>query len=161
MLTATKFRLRNVLQRDLYKLVAPLLKRDGGATSAMLVYEFMLELERCSVSIPEFQNPNVSNVELIERLDQFQLSSQPSTKSRIENIQVGARKHFDGLCLDCINDTERVAGKHIPKNCPLQRVYGSCHCEVDWDEGCRIKHGQPTWYYSTMATEFKYERLFQ
>lgn len=32
---------------------------------------------------------------------------------------------------------------------------------VDWSEGCRVSHGESTWYHSTMGRAEKQSRLFE
>lgn len=49
---------------------------------------------------------------------------------------------FDGLCLDDIKRTK--------KN-DVDEDYWEHDIEKDWSSGCRIAHGQPTWYFSFMG----------
>ncbi|KAL3423784.1 hypothetical protein PVAG01_05531 [Phlyctema vagabunda] len=57
----------------------------------------------------------------------------------IQNV----RSSFHGLCLDCIN-TPSVGS--IDEEARRHRRY-----RIPWDEGCTIRHGQPTWWYSALA----------
>jgi hypothetical protein len=51
-------------------------------------------------------------------------------------------KYFDGLCLDCMDHTQpKFADEHEDYWCHLER-------DMEWDNACRIDHGQATWYYS-------------
>ncbi|THY54415.1 hypothetical protein D6C97_05737 [Aureobasidium pullulans] len=54
-------------------------------------------------------------------------------------------KYFDGLCLDCMDHTQpKFADEHEDYWCHLER-------DMEWDNACRIDHGQATWYYSFMG----------
>jgi len=48
---------------------------------------------------------------------------------------------FDGLCLDCIKMT---------KTGDVDEDYWYHDFQQVWDNGCRIRHGQSTWYFSFM-----------
>jgi hypothetical protein len=49
---------------------------------------------------------------------------------------------FHGLCLDCMKMT---------KTGNEDDDYFEHDLKKKWDSGCRIKHGQPTWYFSYMG----------
>jgi len=51
-------------------------------------------------------------------------------------------KYFDGLCLDCMDHTQpKFADEH-------EDYWGHLERDMEWDNACRIDHGQATWYYS-------------
>lgn len=59
-------------------------------------------------------------------------------------------EYFDGLCLDCMDISKDL------------RSYGDRdadyweHNELEmWDTDCRIRHGEPTWYFSFMGRREK------
>ncbi|RYC59811.1 hypothetical protein CHU98_g6385 [Xylaria longipes] len=52
------------------------------------------------------------------------------------------RKNFDGLCLDCM---------HKFKTGNDDSDYFAHDKHGDHDRGCRVRHGQPTWYFSYMG----------
>ncbi|THV92482.1 hypothetical protein D6D25_09491, partial [Aureobasidium pullulans] len=54
-------------------------------------------------------------------------------------------KYFDGLCLDCMDHTQpKFADEH-------EDYWGHLERDMEWDNACRIDHGQATWYYSFMG----------
>ena len=56
--------------------------------------------------------------------------------------------YFHGLCLDCMDKSKPRFGdedKDYWRHCRAK--------EDDWISGCRIKHRQPTWYYSFMGRQ--------
>jgi hypothetical protein len=50
-----------------------------------------------------------------------------------------AAVHFDGLCLDCIN-------------VPHKKNKARRDFRPHWDSNCRISHGEPTWWFSYLAS---------
>lgn len=65
-------------------------------------------------------------------------------------------KYFDGLCLDCMD-------KSKAKTADYDSDYWS-HNSLDedgWDRGCRVRHGEPTWYFSFMGRKEDQERFFK
>jgi hypothetical protein len=61
----------------------------------------------------------------------------------IDQIHENIQKNFEGLCLDCMDFSSGSAQE--TKNY-LRRDLGE-----QYDDGCRISHGQPTWYWSYMG----------
>lgn len=49
---------------------------------------------------------------------------------------------FDGLCMSCMEMT---------KSCNIDKEYWAHGRSQDWNKGCEIRHGQPTWYFSYMG----------
>ena len=49
--------------------------------------------------------------------------------------------NFDGLCLDCMDHGH-------PKTGDVDLDYYNHHLVEDYSRGCRVSHGQSTWYYS-------------
>jgi hypothetical protein len=60
----------------------------------------------------------------------------------IDKVRCDLVKYFDGLCLDCMKRT---------KSGDVDDDYWEHDFEKIWDSGCRIKHGQPSWYFSFMG----------
>ena len=54
---------------------------------------------------------------------------------------IEVQKHFDGLCLDCMDHTQ-------PKFLDEHADYWNHLAPYKWDLMCRVKHGQATWYSS-------------
>ncbi|KAJ8127152.1 hypothetical protein O1611_g6482 [Lasiodiplodia mahajangana] len=65
-----------------------------------------------------------------------------SLTSQVLRASKNVRKNFGGLCLDCMHKfkTEGDDGDYFSHDQPGQH-----------DHGCRVKHGQPTWYFSYMG----------
>ncbi|QDS75098.1 hypothetical protein FKW77_007093 [Venturia effusa] len=61
----------------------------------------------------------------------------------------GVRTYFDGLCLDCMNASKRKTSRD--EKLDENDVYWIHNQTRQWDEDCRVTHGQPTWYYSYMV----------
>lgn len=51
-------------------------------------------------------------------------------------------RNFQGLCLDCMK---------LTKSEDVHRDYWLHDQQKKWDQGCRITHAQPTWYFSYMG----------
>jgi hypothetical protein len=87
-----------------------------------------------------------------------------------EGIVVTARcntsKYFDGLCMDCMATTKNMRlsdrmATHKMMRLTLDDDYDYWHHNErrhDYSAGCRLKHGEPTWYFSFMGRR---ERLGQ
>lgn len=58
------------------------------------------------------------------------------------------RTYFDGLCLDCMDASK-------PKFGDADEDYWKHAENRNWDNGCRIRHLQPTWYFSFMGRRQK------
>lgn len=94
--------------------------------------------------------------ELLERLDDFTYEPQETACDRCDDdfkgVVKGAQKetqtHFEGLCLDCMN-------KHKAKTYDEDTDYWYHNKIRQWDQGCRVTHGEPTWYFSFMGRREK------
>ncbi|RFU31643.1 hypothetical protein B7463_g4689, partial [Scytalidium lignicola] len=79
------------------------------------------------------------------------------SKSRVENkIKEAIKKvwgNFDGLCLDCIDNlkTDDIDKDYWQHVWPFDDSDDERRTERKWDGKCRIKHDQPTWYFSWVA----------
>ena len=58
-------------------------------------------------------------------------------------------RYFDGLCLDCMSRTKPKLKDH---HADFWK-HNNFRAEDGWFKGCRIKHKQPSWYYSFMGRE--------
>jgi len=67
-------------------------------------------------------------------------------ESVVRSANSKVKKYFDGLCLDCMDGS---------KSKDVNMDYCSHNEERKWDLGCRISHGQPTWFYSFMGRKEK------
>ncbi|KUJ21789.1 uncharacterized protein LY89DRAFT_608287, partial [Mollisia scopiformis] len=69
-----------------------------------------------------------------------------STVTRAINI---AQSNFDGLCLDCIdNPHSRDWDIEYTKHHSFKLIKAK---HIEWDMGCRVKHEEPSWYFSWIA----------
>lgn len=106
---------------------------------------------------------NVS--EILDRLNQFSYKP-PESACRIHcqkdyGEEVGKaisyiRKHFDGLCLDCMDKSKAKTDDYDSD----YWLHNSLN-ERQWDRGCRVKHGEPTWYFSFMGRKEDREQFFK
>jgi len=173
MLNSAKARVRYVLLSELYSVIRPFLKKGLCPHAATTVFGFMVELEELKASFLDIQAPGTSANELIGRLENFDFDSTEACQNRrpcvaLEPLELKVRAaigkvktYIDGLCLNCINKPSR--SKHNLSDCPYA-VEWKDHVDscgfVDWDSGCDINHGQPTWYFSSTASEFNHKRLY-
>lgn len=74
--------------------------------------------------------------------------------SHVENVADRVRRYFDGLCLDCLDRSK-------PKTGDRDNDYWHHNDLRDekWDHRCRIKHGEPTWYFSYMGRKEDMDRF--
>lgn len=92
----------------------------------------------------------------MDRLDDFGYNRKVTTcrrcshdfKRGVEEAVKTVRKYSDGLCLDCMNDSEESARN---KGRAMRDPYWNRKHIGDWSGGCRVTHNEPTWYYSNFA----------
>lgn len=59
--------------------------------------------------------------------------------------------YFHGLCMTCMADTEDIKlGRDED-----EEYWRHNEERDDYDVGCRVSHGQPTWYFSFMGRREK------
>ena len=66
------------------------------------------------------------------------------------------RKYFDGLCLDCMDPSKPKTGDEDSDYWQHNELR-----EGEWDSGCRVNHGQPTWYFSFMGRKERRDLLLK
>jgi hypothetical protein len=84
------------------------------------------------------------------------LCSQDFGETVVSKVIESVQENFEGLCLDCIDEPRRKDWdweyvKHSSKFSSGRRpgrASGEFIPAHDWDEGCRITHDQPTWWFS-------------
>jgi len=64
---------------------------------------------------------------------------------KVEETRVKLLSDFHGLCLDCMELSRSKINENVDEDYWLHDEHRS------WDRGCRISHGQPTWYFSFMG----------
>jgi len=73
----------------------------------------------------------------------------------VEQAEIRARGYFEGMCLDCMDRSKPRFGKNVD----MDYWYHHTKKEHEWilpREGakpCRVRHHQPTWYYSFMGRQ--------
>lgn len=69
----------------------------------------------------------------------------------VEDARETTETYFDGLCLDCMDSTKNVR----PGGDGDDDYWVYNQRRDRYDEGCRVKHGEPTWYFSFMGRREK------
>ncbi|KAG2412945.1 hypothetical protein HFD88_010504 [Aspergillus terreus] len=164
-LNAARGRLRAILHRDLFDQIKLIVDYDSCACKALTVYHYEHELRRIGVWPLEETAWKLSINTMLERLGRFdeermrkRIAGDVGEKRlcRLCNQSWGqvvkkaadvVRKYFDGLCLDCMDTSKSMTG--------LKEYHDDYwqHNEVRnrYDSLCRIRHGEPTWYFSFMG----------
>lgn len=151
-LNAARGHLRVLLASWLWKPVANVL-RSSCACKEKTVFEYLRALTMTG-GYPTDQQGRNSVSGVCRSLGSFDNHFKP-TKSRHDCYVCGAnwsrvvtdavisiKKHFDGLCLDCMDHTQpKFLDEH-------EDYWNHVLCDKQWDKHCRIKHGQATWYSS-------------
>ena len=156
-LNAAKGRLRTILSRMLYRPIEHLLAASCKCKAETLWgYEKALLLAR--VWPLEQTEKHNSMDTILERLDTFKYKVAEAAcmypcHRNYESIVADAKAHtesyFDGMCLDCM---DRMKPKTGDRNDDYWR-HNNFRLEDEWFVGCRIKHKQPTWYFSFMGRQ--------
>lgn len=63
----------------------------------------------------------------------------------IQRTRENVQNSFDGLCLDCMDNSKPKDGKNA------DNTYWQHDVLRQWSRGCRVEHDQPTWYWSFMG----------
>ena len=100
--------------------------------------------------------------EILDCLEKFKFEAKPSAcgvcrrdyNGPIEETVKFVRYYFDGLCLDCLDRSK-------PKSKDPDMDYWR-HNELkehQWVTGCRVRHKQPSWYFSFMGRKEDRDRF--
>jgi len=119
------------------------------------LFAYEAALRKCHVMPLHENTRNTSINGLIVQMNDFgKLFEKPNVECtyycntdyavRVESVQTEGRAYFDGLCLDCM-DLSNLKTHDEDSDYWYHRTI-----EV-WDRGCRIRHGEPTWYFSFMG----------
>ena len=158
-------RLKTVLRGPLWEKVGSLLSEPHTCscwqkTSA----EYLAALVKCEVYPLEESFPKNSVTQTFDRLEGFGHTSAakdcrscnvnwPECVSSACEIVSG---YFDGLCLDCMDHSK-------PKGADEDEDYWTHDFKPSrrWDQNCRIKHGEPTWYHSWLGRDDRRQKLMK
>jgi hypothetical protein len=171
-LNAAKGRLRVLIHNDLSSPISPLLVSHRGLCEHQdqVGMAYLRALKEIKVWPIEKSMRKGTADEIWTRLNQFQYTPAVSGcdgcninfKEHILVVQKSMSKFISGLCLDCVQ-LGATQEKHMVEECHRRgRHKRDCGTKsVRWDHGCRVRHNQPTWYYSTRAKKFYNKRLMQ
>lgn len=145
--------LKTTLHRLIWKDVGRVLKerKNYKCTGwAEVAGQYFAALTDTEVYPLELSFPKHSINELLDKLDKFTMS-QPfhctdcswNWKEQMENTQIWTAGAFDGLCIDCMDKSNR---KHEAFDKDYWQRLGKG--SGGWDQDCRIYHGESTWYVS-------------
>ena len=67
-------------------------------------------------------------------------------KRIVSEVRHSVLTYFDGLCLDCLDKT-KAKTRDVDEDYWRHNDLGS----NEWSKGCRIRHGEPTWYFSFLG----------
>lgn len=160
-LNAAKGRLRNVLHKHLFEVTKKLFVAKCSCKEKTL-FGYEKALYEIHVWPLESEASRNSVHTLAERLEKFRYEVEPGSCKDCtldyESITMSAHRYalgyFDGLCLDCMDNS-----KSKTKTDETDYWYQDDSDEWGWDSGCRISHGQPTWYFSFMGRKEARDRF--
>ncbi|KAK4952040.1 hypothetical protein LTR10_009960 [Elasticomyces elasticus] len=162
-LNGTKARLKTVLHRDLYKPIEGLLRfaKCQCKAEVLFAYEHMLTRHNVWPLETAFVNQSVDGV--LRKLELVPSGMrQPRTCGTrlcsfdfgytIAGVRAEMKKLFDGLCLDCMATSNPASPEESdePFWAKARNKYNS-----SWDKDCRIRHQQPTWFFSFIGERSK------
>ena len=157
-LNGARGRVRTLPEKAVYAPVTAAVDSSPSPCSSRVIHGFLRELRRLEL-FPSIETMAAKTplVEIMETLKKF--SYEPDHHNRgcgwcrtnydgvVHEAAERYEKHFDGLCLDCI-------AKPKEQENPLGSEEWQRLKERDeWSQGCRIRHGEPTWYFSYHARE--------
>lgn len=163
-LNAAKGRLRTILYHGLFVPNEKLLRAYCNCKERTL---FGYEKTLYDLKVP----PSDTNVQkrpildMLRSLDKFQYKASgaycrgPCSQNFNNQVKVTVarvREYFQGLCLDCMNHTN-------PKTGDTDMDYWR-HGDLspdEWSRGCRLSHGEPTWYFSYMGRREDRDRFMR
>ena len=100
---------------------------------------------------------------ILDRLGKFSYEAKKLACSRncrkdykrtVNDAHDKTKTYFDGLCLDCMNQSNPVTG-----NADTDYWKHNSLKVSDFARSCRTKHQQPTWYFSFMGRRDAMDRF--
>ncbi|KAL2831453.1 hypothetical protein BDW59DRAFT_182118 [Aspergillus cavernicola] len=163
---AARGRLRNILHNGLFDHIASVVSDARCSCKEATVFDYFRELKRLEVWPLENTMKHASINDIITRLRGFDAEKMRPPK---DNERPGYCKHcsrnwkgivkqvgnkvadyFDGMCLDCMSVTKCLREGRNPDH-----EYWMHGKNRQYDADCRIKHGEPTWWFSFMGQREK------
>lgn len=167
-LNAARGRLRNILHRDLFDATKNIMDSSSCKCKEYTVFYYLCELRRVDIWPMEEISTRESINTMLEWLNDF---DEEKMRSKISSSAFGSKalcyrcnrswkqivdaaikkvkKYFAGLCLDCMGKSKRfrldIDGHYWRHDESRER----------YDEGCRVRHGEPTHYFSFMGRREK------
>lgn len=163
-MNAAKGRLRTELHRMTFEPIRHLLNATCHCKEKTL-FQYVKALHSTGVWPLDPVWPKNSVNDILTRLNKFSYKPPPNACGKFcqRNYEkdVGqaishVREYFDGLCLDCMD-------KSMPKTRDYDTDYWY-HNRLEkrkWNRGCRVEHGQATWYFSFMGRKEDQERFLK
>ncbi|RDW92736.1 uncharacterized protein DSM5745_00058 [Aspergillus mulundensis] len=173
-LNSARGRLRNVLHHGLFDHVATLLDEQCKCREKTF-FEYFRELRRIQVWPLESYIKKTSIDELIGRLASFRGNAvhpmnccphcwtrtrkgngaprgreswcrcRRNWKKIVRSAEEEVRGYFDGLCLDCM-----LESNDLQEGVDKDAQYYQKDKKKAWSSTCRVAHDEPTWYFSFM-----------
>ncbi|KAL3477635.1 hypothetical protein BJX99DRAFT_225856 [Aspergillus californicus] len=172
-MNSARGRLRNILSNGLFNDIAAIVEHAKCSCKETTVFDYLRELQRVKVWPLENTMKNASVNDLLHRCRLFKAANmrRPARgeKTGISGYSLprscscgndwkgvvtrAANKvadNFNGMCLDCMSVTACLR-----QGRDLDAEYWEHDRMKKWDLKCRVKHGEPTWWFSFMGQREK------
>ena len=162
-LNAAKGRLRTVIHTELFRPNESLLGAHCECKETTL-FRYEKALYTIEVWPLERTCQKTPMMTILQRLNKFSFEAKKDAcvscrmdyKKLVADAQTKTRSYFEGLCLDCMDKTKPVtedADTDYWEHDSLRESDFVCHC--------RIKHHEPTWYFSFMGRREEMDRFLR
>lgn len=164
-LNAAKTRLKTILHRGLWNQIADLLLRAACRCKPFVLFAYEVALTHAGVWPLEIAGLSNSIDFLLRKLENFghgqngqgvyqplTCGSKACTFNFVDVVEKSRREckmGFDGLCLDCMDQS--TSEDEVKE----QRFWQKAKGGAGWDQGCRVRHGQSSWYFSWLGDRAK------
>lgn len=153
-LNAARERLRTILQRSLFEDVNSIIDHARCDCAAQTFFSYMRDLHKIGIKPLDSEIYKNCVRDILNRLASFKednMANKPSVqrceecfhwwKWIVDHAIGQVESYFDGLCLDCMKNHPDEDSEYWALDA-MRYVY---------DTTCRIRHGEPTWYFSFMG----------
>lgn len=170
-LNAARATLHDTIHENLLGRVSTMLQISLPPCCKCTVFEYLRELQRIQVWPLNDCLRHQGIDELIDRLAHFEAArmhtyiessaDQPAdclvcTTDWNGVVRCAASRvasFFEGLCLDCVFRTADKDHLRDDQHYDKKDYWISLESGDRFDRGCRIQHGEPTWYFSSMEQQ--------